>query len=86
MEINLSKMQVLGTNGCNNYTGKIDRITLSDIQFGNIASTKKMCPDMSTSDMYDQALNASESYKLGNLELTLFDNSGNETLNFKKVD
>lgn len=86
MEINLSKMQIFGSNGCNNYTGKIESITSSRIQFGNIASTKKMCRDMTISDMFDKALNKSVAYKLKNTELTFYDQDGNETINFMKVD
>lgn len=86
MEINLSKMQLLGTNGCNNYRGKIERITSTEIEFGRIMSTKKMCLHLEITNQYDKALNSSKSYKQKEGELTFFDSDGVETLNFKKVD
>ncbi|MEZ7992854.1 MAG: DUF4377 domain-containing protein [Flavobacteriaceae bacterium] len=86
MELNMSKMQVFGTNGCNNYRGKIKIFTSTHIQFSNIGTTKKMCLDMNSSNSYDIALKKTRYYKLGNLELTFLDDSGNETVSFKKVD
>jgi heat shock protein HslJ len=86
MEINLSMMQISGNNGCNNYTGKIERLTSSDILFGAVGSTKKMCPDMTISKMFDTALNTTKSYRLKNTELLFFDKDGIETLHFIKTD
>lgn len=86
MELNMSKMQVFGTNGCNNYRGKIKIFTPTHIQFSNIGTTKKMCLDMNSSNSYNIALKTTRYYKLGNLELTFLDDSGNETVSFKKVD
>jgi len=86
MEINLSKMQVFGNNGCNNFNGKIKHITSSNIQFGNFASTRKMCLDMSIPDLFDKAMNASASYKIENTVLTFYDRENNETINFIKID
>lgn len=86
MEINLSKMQVYGNNGCNNFNGKIQRLTASTIQFGNIASTRKMCIDMTIPNLFDKAMNASFYFKLKGTELTFFDKENMETINFIKID
>jgi len=86
MEINLAKMQVLGNNGCNNFNGGIERITASDIQFGNISSTRKMCLDMVIPDLFDKAMRASATYKIGGTSLTFFDKEHHETIHFTKVD
>jgi len=86
MEINLSKMQVYGNNGCNNFNGKIERLTASAIQFGNIASTRKMCIDMTIPNLFDKAMNTSFYYKLKGTELTFFDKEKNETIHFIKID
>jgi heat shock protein HslJ len=86
MEINLSKMQISGNNGCNNYTGKIKRLTSSDILFRVVGSTKKMCPDMTIFKMFDTALNTTKSYRLKKRELLFFDKDSIETLNFIKTD
>lgn len=86
MELNMSKMQIFGTNGCNNYRGKIKIFTSTHIQFSTIGSTKKMCLDMNSSNSFDIALTLTRYYTLGNLELTFLDDSGTETIRFKKVD
>ncbi|MCH2214801.1 MAG: DUF4377 domain-containing protein [Flavobacteriales bacterium] len=86
MEIHLSGMEIMGTNGCNNYKGQIGNVTGSDISFKNIVSTKKMCLDMTIPDLYDEALEITESYKLENNRLILFDKEGIKTIVFKKVD
>ena len=86
MEINLAKMQVLGHNGCNNFNGGIERITASDIQFGKIASTRKMCLDMVLPDLFDKAMSASATYKIAGTSLTFFDKEHHETIHFTKVD
>jgi hypothetical protein len=41
---------------------------------------------MNSSNSYNIALKTTRYYKLGNLELTFLDDSGNETVSFKKVD
>ncbi len=86
MEIDLSKMKISGTNGCNNYMSKIIRVTSSEIQFGNLVTTKKLCRNMEISDSYNKALSISKSYKLGNSGLTFFDKEGKEVLHFRKID
>ncbi len=86
LEINISKMQVSGTDGCNNFTGDIKNITARNIEFGPIASTRKMCMDMTIPNAFNKALNASVSYKKEALSLTFFDTEGNETLTLKKID
>ncbi|SFD31575.1 DUF4377 domain-containing protein [Algibacter pectinivorans] len=86
LEINVANMQALGTDGCNNYTGQIKKITDTAISFGVMASTKKMCVNSTEADSYNKALANTTAYKRENLILTFFDVNGNETLRFKKVD
>jgi len=86
MEINLYKMQVFGNNSCNEYTGGIEKLTELEIQFGVIATTRKMCLNMNVADEFDKALNRSITYKLENLNLIFSDKSGNETISFIKGD
>jgi len=86
MEINLSSMQVMGNNSCNDYSGRIEKITASEIKFGNIAATEKMCLKMEVADRFDQSLNNSVSYKREDLKLMFYDAQGNESLAFLKVD
>lgn len=86
LEINITEMRVFGTDGCNNYSGSIHNITSKNIEFGTLASTKKMCFDMDTSNKFNQALNKVVSYKRENLNLYLFDANGNKILSLKKID
>ena len=86
LEINLAEMMILGSDGCNNYTGPIKNVTSKNIEFGTIASTRKMCLNMNTANKYNQALNNSANYKRDNLNLYFYDTNGNKILSFKKVD
>jgi len=86
LEIHLAKMQVLGNDGCNNYNGAIEELTATKIKIGDLLSTRKMCPNMEMVNQYNKALTKTISYKKEGLKLFFFDNKGNETLAFKKID
>lgn len=86
LEINTTEMQVFGSNGCNNYNGQIKTLNSKAIEFGAIASSRKMCADMTIPDRFDKALNRSTSYKKEGLTLTFFNDNGDEILRFQKVD
>ncbi|WP_194768034.1 DUF4377 domain-containing protein [Tamlana sp. I1] len=86
LEINISKMMLMGTDGCNNYTGNLETLNENSIAFGPIAGTRKMCLDMQTPDSYNTALNKTKSYKREGLILYLYDANGNEILRFNKAD
>lgn len=84
MEINLSEMMVTGNDGCNNYRGDINTLTDTQLVFGNIAGTKKMCRIMDAADSFNQAINKVASYKLEDSSLIFMDSEGNEILAFLK--
>lgn len=86
LEINTTEMRAFGTNGCNNYTGQIKNITSNTIEFGAIASTRKMCMDMAIPDRFDKAFNSISTYKKEGLTLFFYNETGDEVLRFKKVD
>lgn len=86
LNIDLGKLMVTGSNGCNNYNGGISTLTESVIEFGNIASTKKMCMDMSIPDSYDQALNNTVTYKVAAGELAFMDKDGTTIVLFTKTE
>lgn len=86
LEIHISKMQIMGTDGCNNYNGKIEELTSTKITFGALASTRKMCPNMDLVNQYNGALAKTANYKKEGLKLFFFDENGNETVVFKKID
>jgi len=86
LEINLTKMMIFGTDGCNNYSGKITTINNKKINFGTIASTEKMCLNTTLDRDFNQALLQSSTYKKENLNLYIYNSADKEVLRFKKVD
>lgn len=86
MEINLTTMKVMGTNGCNRYNGSIDIISDSKIHFGPFATTRMMCENMESPDEFDATIPKVASYKLDGLQLMFYDELGKEILTLKKVD
>jgi heat shock protein HslJ len=86
LEINLSKMEITGSNGCNNYRGSIEKINDSLLKFSMLLSTKKMCMNMMISDLFDNALNQTFNYQLKNTTLTFYDIHENELITFQKID
>ncbi|WGU67716.1 META domain-containing protein [Capnocytophaga canimorsus] len=48
--------------------------------------TAKLCPEMEIANQYNQAMEKVTSYKLEELNLTLYDAQGNEVLAFIKGD
>lgn len=85
-EINLNTMKVFGNNGCNEFNGTITSVTEKKITFSGMAMTRKMCQDMVIPGKFDNALQATASYKFEDLHLTLFDKEGKELITFLKVD
>lgn len=86
LELNLTEMKVMGTDGCNYFFGGIDRLYENDISFGPIAGTRKYCMPMTIPDLFNKQLNNVSSYEIKGLKLRLFDASGDELLGLKKVD
>ncbi|WP_319500381.1 META domain-containing protein [uncultured Draconibacterium sp.] len=84
LQINIREMQITGIDNCNNFTGQITEIGESTIEFGTIAGTQKMCPDMTISKAFNEALNAVKKYKLKENNLVFTDNEGTELLEFTK--
>jgi len=86
LEINLHKMQVTGTDGCNNYSGGIKVLDAERLQFGSMASTRKLCPDMAVANQFNVQMVKAHRYVLEELKLHLFDAQGNELFVFQKID
>ena len=86
LEINTRSMTILGSDGCNNYRGKIETLSINKISFGPIMGTKNACRDMDIPNKYSAALSKVKSYKKERLELVLYDETNKELLSFKKVD
>lgn len=86
MEINLTDMQVMGNDGCNDYTGAIKEVGDNQFIFGNLAATKKMCRNMDVPYAFNKAILKVSGYRLDDLILILMDRNGKEVLAFSKGD
>ena len=82
LAFDLKTNQLSGNNNCNNYTGKIVKLTSSLIETGEIATTKKMCRDMQISAEYMAAFNSTKSYKIEGNTLTLYDADNRRVLTY----
>ena len=69
-------MQISGNNGCNNFRGSIEVLNTSDIKFGSIINTKKLCFEKKIPNAFNDAITEVRSYNREGLELTLFDKEG----------
>ena len=86
IEISLSAMRVMGNDGCNNFTGKIEEFDDGVIHFGPIATTRMMCPDMTVPDRFNSAMQLVRSYRLEPGRLVLLDSDGVELIACRKID
>ncbi len=86
MEINLTTMKVMGKGMCNQYFGEIEKYNASNIQFGPIAGTKMMCPEIKQEGLFLDALQKTRSFKIKSMTLYFYDTNDKEVLRFQKVD
>lgn len=86
IEINLNSKEALGNDGCNEFRGKIKNISETEIAFGALSSTKKMCQDMEISNNFNQALQKTVSYKYTEMNLIFYDKAGKDVITFLKLD
>lgn len=86
LELNLTEMRVMGTDGCNNFSGSIKSVTPSELRFGPLAGTRKACRDMTVPDQLNKALTEVAAYQLNGLKLELLDDAGETLLRYRKVD
>jgi heat shock protein HslJ len=86
IEMSLKKMQLMGTDGCNSIRCEINDLSENSISFGAMMGTKKMCPNMEVPNQFNNALAIVTSYNFKDLELSLYDQEGQEVLKFLKVD
>ncbi len=86
IEFQLAERKVMGTDGCNRFTGSIKAIGEETLLLGTLASTRMMCPDMTLSVDFNKTIQEVQKYAIENLQLTLFDKDSKELMTFKKVD
>jgi heat shock protein HslJ len=85
IEIQVSKGQCLGKDGCNNFTAGIEQLDDSVIQFGLFASTKMACPNDDLSFKFMENLDKTDNYIIDQGTLTFYQGQL-ELLTFKKTD
>jgi heat shock protein HslJ len=86
LEINLGENRYSGTDGCNRYTGGLVEVSEEAIRFGMAAGTRMACPDMKVADQFNSLIPMARSYEISDMQLHLFDASGQEILVFGKTD
>ncbi|BDS12413.1 META domain-containing protein [Aureispira anguillae] len=86
LELNLSNMSVLGYDGCNEFYGRIHKISATEITFDKIVSPQKACADMKHPNHFNQAIGEVTAYKLDGLKLSFLNHKGKEILIFLKGD
>lgn len=80
--LDLQNMRIAGINGCNNFTAPIKNLNETEIEFGIVASTKKMCPDMKTANQFNKALNEVVRFDAQGSEMYFYNKDGKEMLAF----
>ncbi len=83
--IDLNRMQIGGSAGCNGYMGQINRLTAKTITFGNIATTLMACIDKNVERDYLDALSEVDSYRVIDDHIVFYDQKNNEILSYTKA-
>ncbi len=86
LEIQVTAMRAMGTDGCNGFNGGIQTLTDSALVFAPLASTLMMCRDMSVANPFNRVMREVRRYQLEDLELILMNEESEEILRFRKVD
>lgn len=82
--INMQEKRLYGNAGCNRIMGGVQADKAGELSFGQVASTRMMCPDMATERNVMEALNNVSGYKGTETELILTDKKGSELMNLTK--
>ena len=84
LNIALKESRITGTDGCNHFNGSITTVGQNGLKFGPIASTRRMCTDMTLARKFSQALAKVEKYEIKEMTLYLYCEEGNEVMTLKK--
>lgn len=87
LNIDVETMKIAGSDGCNNYSASINKLTANEIAISPIASTKKLCRNKNIGVEYTHALAEITSYSIGdNQQLTLSSEGNTISLTYLKND
>lgn len=81
----LKDNKIAGETGCNRFFGDF-KANGEEISFGNMGSTRMMCPQMEFENSYMEALGNVASYAMESDTLTLKDKDGNIIAVLKKMN
>ncbi|MBN2745595.1 MAG: META domain-containing protein [Bacteroidales bacterium] len=84
MIIDLSKMSIGGMDACNNFMGNIELVSETNIKFGPIALTKKLCPENQVQDIVSELLADIDTWTVKDDLLKLKDNESERFMLFTK--
>ena len=84
--LDMAEKRLYGNAGCNRMMGtfEADSLQPGKIKFGQIGTTRMMCPDMDTESKVLQALNSVQGYTETGQGIALTDAEGNAVLTLKK--
>lgn len=86
LEIHLNDSKILGNDSCNNFFGAIEQVNDSNLQFGLLGRTKKLCPDMTTANLFYDIMQEVAGYRIEKLNLYLLNSNDEEIMKLLKVD
>lgn len=86
LEINLTKMYVLGMDGCNEFSARITSLTDKELLLELGPNTLMACHNMVIPSRVNLAVKEVVGYELNGLKLSLKNEAGREVLRYKKVD
>ncbi len=86
LEINLTKMAIMGIDGCNQFGGKISHHNASkgELHFSEIMATEMYCDEMS--NQVGNVLHNVKKYTRKDMILQLLNEQNEVLLTYKKVD
>ena len=84
--LDMAEKRLYGNAGCNRMMGtfEADSLQPGKIKFGEIGTTRMMCPDMDTESKVLQALNSVQGYAETGQGIALTDAEGNTVLTLEK--
>ncbi len=85
LHIDIEQMKITGTDNCNNFRGMIKQFNETEIAWGPLVNTRKICPDMSTPNRFNKAMEAVKTYKFKGDNLILTDKKGNELFEYVRL-
>lgn len=85
IEIQVSKNVCLGTDGCNNFTSKLEQLDDEIIRFGPFAGTKMACANGELSSKFIENLGKTNNYTVNQGKLILYKDK-QAVLTFRKTD